>query len=296
MVVDPATPSCARTLADLPVAGTTSYTCTSDPITADLTNVATASAVLLGTPVEATASAFVDVRSPIEISKQPAWQTVFSGTSATFTISISNNHAGLLTGLSVTDPLTPDCSRAAGELSDLPMGDSLSYTCQTDPLSTDLTNVATVTASSSGGPVSATATAVVEIATPQLEVTKTPDSAEIDSGETVSFTITIRNPNEFEVTGITVSDPSTPSCSRTIASLAPGAVETFTCTTDVLTTTLTNTVTANGSSTFGATEGSATATVRVRQQSIPVLGHSAVALLISLLTATGWLLLRRKSV
>ena len=115
----------------------------------------------VGGPVTTSASAFVNVTNPVEITKAPATQIVTAGGMATFTITVTNDGTEPLTNVTVSDPLTPACDQSIGTLQG--SGGSSSYTCQTTALTVDLVNVATVTAISSGGSVTASATATVEV-------------------------------------------------------------------------------------------------------------------------------------
>jgi hypothetical protein len=119
--------------------------------------------------VNATASATVNVRNPIEIVKQPFEQQVPQGTNAAFVITITNDGDTVKTDVAVSDPLSPDFDRAAGTVPDLaPDGGSFTYACQSEPVFADFVNLATVTADSSGGPVEATDTAAVIVLRPDF--------------------------------------------------------------------------------------------------------------------------------
>ena len=84
---------------------------------ADLTNRANASADSPAGPVTASATALVTVLQPsIGITKTPEAQSVNPGEAASFTITLSNPGVTTLTELAVSDPLTPDCGRALGNL------------------------------------------------------------------------------------------------------------------------------------------------------------------------------------
>jgi uncharacterized repeat protein (TIGR01451 family) len=108
-------------------------------------------------------SAVVNIVSPVVITKLPPSQTVSSGGAAGFTIQIQNFGTVTLTGIDVSDPLTPDCSRSAGSLPDLAAGASTGYTCQSDPVTQGFVNTATVTASYNAQLVSDSDTAVVNL-------------------------------------------------------------------------------------------------------------------------------------
>jgi hypothetical protein len=111
----------------------------------------------------------------------PLERTLPPGSRAGFEITLVNESDGLLTNLAVSDPLSPDCERPVGSLPDLqPNGGSYSYLCLSPVLSADLLNVATVSADSAAGPVSATASALVRVLAPQTCFT---DDTATGSGE-----------------------------------------------------------------------------------------------------------------
>lgn len=130
----PATADCSRTagsLSDLAPGASLSYTCQSSALSADLINDLSADADDNGTPVSASARAFVDVNSLIAIDVQPLEQFALAGQIVTFTVTITNLQSSQpLTNISVDAPEVPDCSRSSGVLSDLAASASLTYTCQ----------------------------------------------------------------------------------------------------------------------------------------------------------------------
>ncbi len=256
-VDDPLTEDCERmagSLANLSPGQMLSYTCTTEPLFADLTNVATVTADGVDPQSD---SAFVDVIAPIEITKEPNEQTVESGMTATFTITIDNPSSETRSNITVSDPATPDCARGAGEIADLGPGGSTSYTCTTDPLFNDLTNVAAVTAQDPGGNVLTDSdNALVTVTPGQLEATKEADQAVVMPGETVTFTITIRNLGGNMLSNITVDDPMTPSCDRAAGSLpdlGPGESTSYTCESDPLLADLINVATVTAEVGTGGT-------------------------------------------
>lgn len=168
-VSDPLTPACEFALPSLASGALSTHVCQTGALTADFTNIATVSAVTgAGATASATAAASVNVINPIEIVKGPLEQQIAAGDGAAFTITLLNDEDNVKTNIAVLDPLTPDCSRAAGTLPDLQPRTSLSYTCATGPLTQDLVNMATVTATGPGGQVMATASAFVDVVEPTL--------------------------------------------------------------------------------------------------------------------------------
>ena len=97
----------------------------------------------------------------IEIAKTPDMQLVFSGSTVPFTIAVTNTGNVLLTGVTVSDTLAPNCARTIGDLSP---GEDARYTCTRTNVTAGFTNRATATGTPSiGAVVSDTDTALVEL-------------------------------------------------------------------------------------------------------------------------------------
>jgi len=63
---------------------------------------------------------------------------------------------------------------------------------------------------------------------------------------TARFTISVTNTSPLELTGVTVSDPRSPRCNRTIGTLAPGEATSYVCSRTNVGRNYTNTSTASG--------------------------------------------------
>jgi uncharacterized repeat protein (TIGR01451 family) len=166
-IVDALVPACDSVIGALPRGASTSYTCVSPAAAADFTNSATATGTPpIGADVSSTDTASVDVVDPgISITKDPATQTILTGTDATFSITVVNTGDVALSNVVVTDPLVPACDAAIGGLA---AGASVTYSCDAAAVVASLTNTATVTADGPLGPltpVSNSADVVVEEAT-----------------------------------------------------------------------------------------------------------------------------------
>ena len=254
-VSDALAPDCDNDLPDdlAPHGGSTSYECSIN-VAADFTNTATVTgtSVPTGTHVTDTDTAFVDVINPaIEISKTPDTQAVVSGSTATFTIIITNTGDVTLTNVIVSDALAPNCDN--GGLSDLaPDGASTSYQCTLANVTADFTNSATVTGTPPvGDVVTDIDTASVDVINPAIEISKTPDEQTVTSGSDVTFNIRVENTGDVDLTGVTVTDAQAPDCDRTIGILADGASTNYSCEVTNVTDGFINSAIATGTSQQG---------------------------------------------
>jgi uncharacterized repeat protein (TIGR01451 family) len=265
IVFDDLAPDCAATLGVLAARDSANYACAVMNVTADFTNTAIVSGTPpIGSVVTDTGIAFVNVISPaISIDKQPAVQTVISGSTVTFTIAVTNTGDVPLTNVAVSDVLTPDCVASLGVLD---AGASVSYTCALAGITGDLTNTAMVSGMSPiASEVTDTASAFVDVISPAIAVDKGPAVQEVISGSTVTFTIAVTNTGDALLSGVVVSDALAPSCGASPGSLAVGASAIYQCTLTNVTSTFTNTVIAIGIPPVGAlVNDTDTAQVKVR--------------------------------
>jgi uncharacterized repeat protein (TIGR01451 family) len=170
VVTDALAPGCARTQADIPAlasmapGATVTYTCTLANVTSSFTNVAVATGTPpVGPNVTAQDTAAVTAVAPathpaITIVKNPKSQTVTSGGTATFTITVTNTGDVALTNVTVSDALSPNCNRTIGTLNP---GQSTSYTCTRANVTASFNNVAIATGHAGATTVTAQDTAPV---------------------------------------------------------------------------------------------------------------------------------------
>ncbi|TMM32604.1 MAG: DUF11 domain-containing protein [Actinobacteria bacterium] len=302
VVTDALAPGCARTSADIAglalmkpapdPSGTITYTCTLANVTASFTN----TAVATGTPevggdVTAEDTSHVTVINPaISVSKTPHTQTVaFAGT-VTFTIAVKNTGDATLTDVHVTDALAPGCARTKAEipqLASMAPGDELSYSCTLANVTANFTNVAVAIGTPPvGGDVSANDSAAVTVGPPPPPVThpaisivKNPKSQTVTSGGTATFTITVTNTGDVALTDVTVTDPLSPNCNRTIGTLAPGASTSYTCTRPNVTASFNNVAVVTGKA--GATTVTAQDTAPVTAKAKPFVPKKVVPKVVS---------------
>ncbi len=243
IVSDVSAPACDRTIASLAVDATTSYTCSLTGVTADFTNTVSVVATdPVGNPIDGGSdSADVTVLLPsVTVDKSPDTQAIGVGRDAVFTITVTNSGQVDLPVVTVSDLMVPDCDASVGPLV---VGATATYTCTATDVLTDFTNTVTVDATDgNANPVSDSDTADVVVLPAALSITKTADSAEVVSGGDVIFTILVENTGPADVIGVTVTDPSYPTCDGSFALIAAGASETYPCTVSGVTADFTNTI------------------------------------------------------
>ena len=188
VVTDALAPACDRTkaeisaLASMAPQAVVEYQCSLANVTAGFTNVAIASGKPpVGPNVTADNDAAVTVpgtpppppvvtHPAIAIVKGPDAQTVVSGGTATFQITVTNTGDVTLTDVVVTDALAPGCSRTKAiipALASMAPGASLNYSCTLENVTAGFINVAIATGKPPTGPgVSANDSAPVTVTKP----------------------------------------------------------------------------------------------------------------------------------
>jgi uncharacterized repeat protein (TIGR01451 family) len=251
-VTDALAPDCNATLGTLIPDESKDYACSRANVTADFTNSATATGTPpVGSDVSDSDAAIVDVIHPaIEITKTPDSQMVRSGSTADFTIVVTNTGDVPLTDVTVMDALAPDCNATLGALAP---DESEDYACSRANVTADFTNSATATGTPPvGSDVSDTDTALVDVIHPAIEIAKTPDSQMVRYGSTVTFTVAVTNTGDVPLTDVTVTDAQAPDCDRAVGALGIGDFYTTTCSHPNVTADFINTAAVTGTPPVGS--------------------------------------------
>ncbi|WP_426564988.1 DUF7507 domain-containing protein [Angustibacter sp. McL0619] len=209
----------------------------------------------------------------LQITKTASPTTVHPGDTVTYTITVTNPTVGsTATNVVVNDPLTPACNRNIGSLTG-----SMTYQCTGTAGSSSFTNVANVTGTDAqSDALSGTAQAPVTVLNPSITITKTTDQPGYRVGATVTYTITVNNTGNANLTSVAVTDGTTASCARTIGNLAAGATTSYTCTAIAPVTGNSNTATVSGSDSLNRTvNASATVPVPVIRPALTLVKSAA---------------------
>ncbi|NKE56760.1 hypothetical protein FXN61_07905 [Lentzea sp. PSKA42] len=278
---DPAEASCVAAPFNLAASASTSFYCSTADLTTNKTNTATAQYVPPGAPAgttpivsapdDATATVFGLVLAKEVCSSRTAedcasggpWvetANIPSGFTARWRITVTNTGDVDLTGIVLNDAAEPGCAAAAGSF-DVSAGESKSFYCSTTNVTESVTNTVTATFKPPGGSLLTTSPDSAVVNVTNLAVAKEvctslttvdcsgtigpwAETANLPSGSTAHWRITVTNSGEVDLTDITVTDEDEPTCEQAAFNLAVGATKTLYCSTANVTAGLTNTVAA----------------------------------------------------
>jgi uncharacterized repeat protein (TIGR01451 family) len=147
-------------------------------------------------------------------------------------------------------------------------GASVTYNCSLGNVTASFTNVATATGTPPSGPnISASDSAPVTVTPPfkpptapkptpthpAIAIVKDPEVQSIGVGGEATFTIKVTNTGDVTLTDVTVTDPKSTGCNKSLGTLAVGQSKTYTCTKDGVSADFTNVATVTGKPPTGAT-------------------------------------------
>jgi LPXTG-site transpeptidase (sortase) family protein len=163
-----------------PLAVDASTSCVVGSVTAQTgsnTNTASAGSDETGADFDSDDAEYVGQTIGIDLEKTPASQTILLGGSATFSLEVSNTGDLLLQITSLTDAFCDTLNGPTGDTDNdgwLATTETWIYQCVDNVVNADYTNSAEVQAEDAGGnPVSDTATALVDVISPSINIEKT---------------------------------------------------------------------------------------------------------------------------
>jgi len=268
IVSDPNAPLCDRVIVSMAPDEIVTYNCSLENVMAGFINMAIVSGEPEGGGPEVMdddPTSIIVLAPDISIMKSPSMgmmdtQTVPVGGTASFDIIVMNTGNVVLNNVEVADPLAPGCNMTIGQL--LP-GEEFTYTCTDSDFTGSYTNIASVSGEPDGGGDDVTEmdpSEVVVESSPSIDIIKTAtdgtDSQTIPEGGTATFTITVNNTGDIDLNNVQVSDPLSPSCDMTFASIPVNGSESYTCTISNVTADFENIASVTGD----PSDGSPTAT------------------------------------
>ncbi|WP_329053745.1 hypothetical protein OG738_12350 [Amycolatopsis sp. NBC_01488] len=228
-LTDDRAPTCAKTFDKLEAKQTQTYDCTMTAPKDDVTSTVEAKATApVGPPVTATATAKVDVIHPeVQLTKDAKPSTVRVGDEVTFTIAVRNTGDVPLTNVSIVDD-----GRCAKQYAALEVAATRTYTCTRKAPGDDFTTTTEVTATDpTHRSVQSKAEAKIDVVHPEIALMKDATPYEVRQGDTVTFSILVKNTGDVPLTAVSVVDDHTTACARTAPALAVDAEISYTCTT-----------------------------------------------------------------
>jgi uncharacterized repeat protein (TIGR01451 family) len=213
VVTDALAPDCDRSIASLAAGESTTYTCTQDNVTEDLTNTIEVTGDYLSSSYSDTDAADVNVRPSISVSKSASPTSVVEpGDTVTFDVTVTNEGAESATLTNLIDDIHGDLNGRGDCVlpQSLPIGGSYScsFTATVSGNAGD-TEIDTITATAvddegSEGSNSGSATVTITGYTPtsdDITVVKnaTPDSV-VEPGGLVTFDVTVTNTGSEDLT------------------------------------------------------------------------------------------------
>ena len=223
-----------------------------------VTNIATVSGFSQptgGTQYSASDTATVNIDAPAplitinKLTNGTDGSTFLTGSEITWTYQVTNVGDRLLTNVYVVDDQGVTVSCPANSLA---IGANMTCTATGTAIAGNYVNIGTVYGSWNGTQVSTTDSSSYFGANPKIDIQKTPDTQTVTEGLKATFTITVTNTGNVDLTGVVVTDALSSDCDKSIGALAVAAQSTYTCLSPIVTGNLTNVAVATGN--YGTTQ------------------------------------------
>jgi hypothetical protein len=216
---------CVKAFDSLEPGATQKFDCATTAPQNDVVSTAKATATPpIGPPVTAEDADELDVIHPaVKITQEAKPSTVRAGDDVTFTITVTNAGDVPLTDVKVSE----SCLK---ELGTLAAGENRSYGCTEKAPEDDFTATAEVTGmDSTTRSVQSKAEVKVDVVHPEIALMKDATPYEVRAGDTVTFSILVKNTGDVPLTAVSVVDDHTTSCAHTASDLVADAEITYTC-------------------------------------------------------------------
>jgi uncharacterized repeat protein (TIGR01451 family) len=220
-------PSCGKTFDRLEAGEAQKYDCTMTAPEDDVVSTAEARATApVGPRLVAGATGKIDVIHPaVKLTKDASAKRVRVGDEVTFTVVVRNTGDVPLTAVSIVD------ETCAKKFDSLAAGAAQTYTCTRKAPQDDFADTAEVTGMDpTGRAVQSADTAKIDVVHPEIALMKDATPYEVHEGDTVIFSILVKNTGDVPLTAVSVADDHTPACAHAAPELAVDAEITYTCT------------------------------------------------------------------
>ncbi|MGW3964612.1 DUF7507 domain-containing protein [Amycolatopsis sp. NPDC005003] len=228
--VDVRSGPCTKTFDALEPGANKNFDCTTTAPADDADSAAKATAnAPVGPPVTAKDTDKIDVIHPaVKLSIDATPRMVRAGDEVTFTVTARNTGDVPLTAVSVVDEQTT-CANKSGTIA---AGTAMTYTCTRKAPDDDFGQRVEITGiDPSGRTVQSTGDAKVDVVHPEIAVMKDAAPYEVREGDTVTFSILVKNTGDVPLADVSVVDDHTLACARTAGELAVDAEISYSCTT-----------------------------------------------------------------
>ena len=177
----------------------------------------------------------------------PALTTIQPGQSANLLVQVYNNTGKALSGVTIAATGVSSCSLPSRAMAS---GAVVSYQCTTPPLTADLTNTITVSATAADGShFSGTAAAIIRVDNPRLSIFVRPPQQNVLADGSAAWTVRVTNNGPSTLTsGIFADQRGNSTCGATSASIAGGAAVEYNCGVAAVVTSFTDMFTASAMS------------------------------------------------
>ncbi|MEU8631146.1 hypothetical protein AB0C38_03190 [Amycolatopsis sp. NPDC048633] len=224
-IADSRTPACAQSIGTLPPGALQRHSCTVNAGTDSFVSSATATGTdPTNRQVSATDDASYTVLHPALSVTQDTKGPFRQGDTVPFTVTVTNTGDVPLTAVGITGE--PACAKAFDKLE---AKESQKYDCTTTAPDDDVVSAVEAKATAPvGPPITAVATAKVDVIHPQVRLTKNAKPDTVRVGDEVTFTIVVHNTGDVPLTSVSVVDDG--DCAKKFDKLEAAATQTYTCT------------------------------------------------------------------
>jgi len=222
--------SCTRTFDELKPQDRRNFDCTTTAPADDADNAAEATAdAPVGPPLTAKDADKIDVIHPaVKLTIDATPQVVRAGDEVTFTVTARNTGDVPLTAVSVVD----EQATCANKFETVAAGTAKTYTCTRKASDDDFEQALAITGIDPiGRTVQSAGDAKVDVVHPGIAVMKDATPYEVREGDTVTFSILVKNTGDVPLADVRVVDDHTPSCAHTAPELAVDGEISYVCTT-----------------------------------------------------------------